>query len=69
VTASPNRLASGADSAYPAPAVVLVEHQDPDGARADRAIGAVVRAFAGLGALPTRFFTGRNIALRIVKPA
>ena len=39
------------------------------GARADRAIGAVVRACARLATLPTRFLTGRYIALRIVKPA
>ena len=39
------------------------------GARADRLIGAVVRASAVLGTLPTRFLTGRYIALRIVKRA
>ena len=37
------------------------------GARADGAIRAVVRACEALGPLPTRFFTGRYIALRLVK--
>jgi len=39
------------------------------GARADRLIRAVCRASAVLGRLPTRFLTGRYIALRIVKRA
>lgn len=39
------------------------------GARADRLIGAVIRASAVLGRLPTRLLTGRYIALRIVKRA
>ncbi len=37
------------------------------GARAQGPIHALVRAFAALGALQTRFLTGRYIALRIVK--
>jgi SAM-dependent methyltransferase len=37
------------------------------GARADGAIRAVVRACEALGTLPTRFFTGRYIALRLVR--
>src|SRR5207249_4633248 len=37
------------------------------GVHADRLIGAVVRGCAMLGSLPTRFLTGRYIALRIVK--
>lgn len=37
------------------------------GARTHRPIRALVRAFEALGALPTRFLTGRYIALRIVK--
>jgi malonyl-CoA O-methyltransferase len=36
---------------------------------ANRAIRVAVRAFAALGRLPTRFLTGRYIAMRIVKPA
>ena len=39
------------------------------GARSERPIKAVIRAFAALGRLPTRFLTGRYIALRIVKRA
>jgi SAM-dependent methyltransferase len=39
------------------------------GARAVRLIDAVIRASAVLGTLPTRFLTGRYIALRIVKHA
>ena len=37
------------------------------GAGARRPIGAAVRAFEALGRLPTRFLTGRYIALRIAK--
>ena len=37
------------------------------GARAQGPIRALVRAFEALSALPTRFLTGRYIALRIVK--
>jgi SAM-dependent methyltransferase len=37
------------------------------GPRADGAIGAVVRLCEALGRLPTRFFTGRYIALRLVR--
>lgn len=37
------------------------------GARAHRPLRAIVRAFEALGVLPTRFLTGRYIALRIVK--
>ena len=37
------------------------------GTRAHRPIQALVRAFEALGVLPTRFLTGRYIALRIVK--
>ncbi len=39
------------------------------GAWADGAIRAVVRACEALGSLPTRFFTGRYIALRLVRRA
>jgi SAM-dependent methyltransferase len=39
------------------------------GARADGPIRAVVRACEAVGTLPTRFFTGRYIALRLVKSA
>jgi SAM-dependent methyltransferase len=39
------------------------------GHRADGAIRAVVRVCEALGALPTRFFTGRYIALRLVRSA
>ena len=44
VTTPPNRLASGADSAYPSPAVVLVEHQDSDGKRWVRALELLLEA-------------------------
>ena len=39
-----NRLASVADSVNNAPAVVLVEHQDPDGARWLAALTLLIEA-------------------------
>jgi len=44
VATTRNRLASVADSVNNAPAVVLVEHQDPDGARWLAALTLLIEA-------------------------